>query len=164
VSHSARTASSASPRLEVDGGRLWAGGLAAALVAVLAVVVGYLVIDAILKITLVKPIKVGDLDVSTLGSYIGWAAVAALLATALIHLLALTTPRPRAFFGWIVTLATAAAAAWPFTQDVALDSKIASAVLVVVVGIVIGSLVMATAARTIRIADPVQPTTVLPPQ
>jgi Family of unknown function (DUF6069)/Sulphur transport len=164
VSHSAPTGSSSSARLEVDGGRLWAGGLAAALVAVLAVVVGYLVIDSILKINLVKPVKIGDLDVGTLGAYIGWAAVATLLATALIHLLALTTPRPRAFFGWIITLATAAAAAWPFSQDVDLDSKIASSALVVVVGIVIGSLVLATAARTIRIADGLTRATVLPPE
>jgi hypothetical protein len=148
----------------VDGGRLWAGGLAAAVVAVLAVVVGYLVIDSILKIKLVAPVKVGDLDVGLLGSYIGWSAVAALAATALIHLLALTTPRPRAFFGWIVTLATAAAAAWPFTKDVSLDSKIASAALVGGVGIVIGSLVMATASRTISLADPVPGGTVLPPR
>jgi dipeptide/tripeptide permease len=153
VSHAAAGPSPQSRSLSIDAGRLWAGGVACAVVAALAVVVAYLIIDRILDIRIVEPPSFG-LGWSVLARWIGWAVVASLAATALIHLLALTTPRPRAFFGWIVTLATVAAAAWAFTTSADMNSKVASAAIVVVLGIIIGSLVMATAARTIRPAQP----------
>jgi hypothetical protein len=43
------------------------------------------------------------------------AAAGALIATGLMHLLLLSAPSPRTFFGWIVGLATLAAAVAPFT-------------------------------------------------
>src|SRR6202021_3978369 len=48
--------------------------------------------------------------------YAGLAAGCALLATALLHVLLLGTPRPTAFFIWITSLADVAVAAAPFTQ------------------------------------------------
>lgn len=74
----------------------------------------------------------------------------ALVATALIHLLLISTPRPFAFFGWIVTLVTALAAIMPFTSDASTESKIATAVIVVVIGIAIGTLVSGVARRALR--------------
>lgn len=153
MSHATAGPSPQSRSLSVDAGRLWAGGVACAVVAALAVVVAYLVVDRILDIKIVPPPSLG-LDWSVLARWVGAAVVASLAATALIHLLALTTPRPRAFFGWIVTLATVAAGAWAFTADADLNSKVASAAIVAVIGIIIGSLVIATAARTIRTSQP----------
>jgi 1,4-dihydroxy-2-naphthoate octaprenyltransferase len=40
--------------------------------------------------------------------------VAALAATAVMHLLLIATPRPRLFFAWIIGLATVIAVAYPF--------------------------------------------------
>lgn len=45
------------------------------------------------------------------------AAVAALLATGLMHLLLLSTPRPGQFFTWIVGLLTLIAVILPFLTD-----------------------------------------------
>jgi hypothetical protein len=45
------------------------------------------------------------------------AAVAALLATGLMHLLLLSTPRPFRFFTWIVSLLTLVAVLAPFLTD-----------------------------------------------
>ncbi len=44
------------------------------------------------------------------------AAAFAIGATALAHVLVLTTPTPRAFFSWIVGLMTAGAVVLPFTR------------------------------------------------
>jgi hypothetical protein len=54
----------------------------------------------------------------------GLAAGAALLATGLLHLLLVSTPRPGQFFTWIVALATIAAALAPFLTDADLGEKV----------------------------------------
>ena len=51
------------------------------------------------------------------------AAIAALLATGLMHPLLLSTPRPGRFFGWIMTLATAAAVLAPFAVKGSRESR-----------------------------------------
>jgi hypothetical protein len=79
------------------------------------------------------------------------AAGAALAATAIAHLLALSTPRPTVFLGWIVGLATVVAVLLPFNTTAPLASKIATAVISLVLGIAIGSLVSSVVERSMRV-------------
>src|SRR5271166_5067873 len=92
--------------VSVDARRLWSGGLATALVAVLTALVGVLVCRWLFNIPVLAPRRNGAYgDVHTTGFLLA-AAAAALVATALMHLLLLTTPRPLTFFRWIVGLVT----------------------------------------------------------
>jgi hypothetical protein len=83
------------------------------------------------------------------------AALVALvsLAAAALHLLTLTTPRPRAFFGTIVGLATVAAAVTPFALSGKQSAQIATAVTAALVSLVIGSLLSSVADRATTRVD-----------
>ena len=78
------------------------------------------------------------------------AAAAALSATAIMHLLLLTTPRPQMFFTWVVGLATVIAVVYPFSTTAPLSQKVGTAFINLVLGAAIGSLINGTAARVIR--------------
>jgi hypothetical protein len=54
------------------------------------------------------------------------------------------------FFGWIIGLATLIAVVYPFSTTAPMSQKVATAVINLVLGIAIGSLVNGTAARVIR--------------
>jgi len=82
------------------------------------------------------------------------AALGAIIATGLAHLLVFTTPRPRAFFAWIVALATTVAVALPFAQNADLDAQIATAIVNLVIGISIMTLIGSVISRTVVTADP----------
>jgi hypothetical protein len=142
--------------LRVNGGRLWAGAVATAVVAALVALVSLLVINVALDVTPVGPKwLLGDGRNWTLTTrFAVTAAVAALLAAAVLHLLMLTTPRPRAFFGTIVGLATVAAAVTPFAVSGKQSAQIATAVTAALVGLVIGSLLSSVADRAITRVDP----------
>src|SRR5204862_2657891 len=107
-------------RPPVDAGKLWAGGLATAAVAALVTVVGVLVARGLIGVSLLAPKGEGVWGDASTGWYAVGAAVAALLATGVMHLLLLVTPRPLRFFGWLVTLATAAAVVAPFVTSAGL--------------------------------------------
>lgn len=146
----------APPRPMVDAGRLWAGGVATAVVAALVALVGVLVCDAVLELDMVAPplLPFGD---SFAMQYAITAAVLALLATGLAHLLALTTPRPRSFFSWIVGLATVVGVVLPFTTDGSTGGKLATSLINLILGMCILSLLSAVLARTTRIPAPAPP-------
>jgi len=137
--------------MHIDAGRLWAGAAATALVAALVALVALLVISIALNIKPVGPRwLIGDgADWTLTARFAVTAAVAALLAAAVLHLLLLTTPRPKAFFGTIVALATVAAAVTPFAVKGTLAEQSATAVTAVAVGLVIGSLLSGVADRTV---------------
>jgi Family of unknown function (DUF6069) len=140
-----------SDRPSVDAGRLWAGGIATAIVACLVGLVGVLVARWLLGIALLAPKSDGAYgDVHTTGLLLGVAA-ASLVATLLMHLLLLSTPRPLAFFGWIIGLATVLAVVITFSTSAPLDAKAATAVVFVVLGIAIGSLLSGVGARSVRV-------------
>jgi Family of unknown function (DUF6069) len=140
-----------SDRPSVDAGRLWAGGIATAIVACLVGLVGVLIARWLLGIALLAPSRDGAYgDVHTTGLLLGIAA-ASLVATLLMHLLLLSTPRPLAFFGWIIGLATVLAVVITFSTSAPLNAKVATAVVVVVLGIAIGSLLSGVGARSVRV-------------
>ncbi len=122
------------------------------MVAALTAAVGYLICDVILDIALIPLAELvgrsGDAG-SVLAQYIVLGVLAALAATALLHVLLISTPRPFAFFGWIMTLVTVAAGVLPFATDHDLDSKVVSAAILVVLGAAVGSLVSGVGARSV---------------
>ena len=80
--------------VHVNAGRLWAGGVATAFVAALAVLAGVLITRGVLGIPVLAPKAASDFGDSSTAVYAGLAAGVALLATALLHVLLLGTPRP----------------------------------------------------------------------
>ncbi|MEQ4206210.1 DUF6069 family protein [Actinopolymorpha sp. B17G11] len=137
-------------RPEVDAARLWAGGLATALVAALVVVVGVFVVRAFLNVPILAPRTASDFGDSSTFTYAMTAAAAALLATGLLHALLLATPRPTVFFSWIVALATVAAAVAPFLRPASLESRLVTGVINLIVGVAIMSLLASVGRSAVR--------------
>jgi Family of unknown function (DUF6069) len=135
--------------LTVDASRLWPGGIATAVVAALVALAGVLVCRWLFGIPLLAPRRDGAYgDAHTTGLVLA-AAAAALVATALMHLLLIGTPRPLAFFHWIIGLATLLAVLFPFSTSAPLTAKAATAVVDLVLGIAIGSLISGVAGRSL---------------
>lgn len=132
------------PHLTVNAGRLWAGGLATAAVAALIAVVGILVARGLFDIEVLAPKSAGVWGAADTGWYALGAALAALAATGLMHVLLLTTPRPMRFFGWVVALATVVAMLAPWATEEGLGPRMYTAGLNLVLGVAIGSLVAGT--------------------
>jgi hypothetical protein len=145
------------PRPMVDAGRLWTGGVATAAVAALVAIVGVLIARGLFDVPLLAPTGEGTLGDASTDRLAGLAAGAALLATGLMHLLLLSTPRPGRFFTWIMVLATLIAAIIPFLTDAEANTKIATAAINLSIGATIGSLVSGagrSAVRVRRASDP----------
>ena len=101
-----RSERASSPGRTVDARQLWSGGAATAVVAALIALAGILVCRWLFNIPVLAPRQDGAWgDASTAGYAIA-AAAAALVATAIMHLLLIAAPRPRMFFAWIIGLAT----------------------------------------------------------
>lgn len=146
----ARPTGGGSGRPGINVPQLWTGGAATALVALLIALVGLVIARGVLRIPVLGPSRYGTLgDVSTVWMCL-LAALAALLATGLMHLLLLSTPRPTTFFGWIVALATVAVAVRPFTTTATLETQLATCVLNVLLGVAIGTLISGVAASAAR--------------
>src|SRR3954469_21025483 len=88
-------------RTTVNAGRLWAGGLATAVVAALIAAVGILVGRGLFEVDVLAPKGAGVWGDASTGWYALGAGAAALTATALVHVLLLFAPRPMRFFGWV---------------------------------------------------------------
>ncbi len=136
----------AGPTPSVNTGRLWAGGTATAVVAALIGLVGVLIVRAVLR---VSP-RAGGFDDADTALLCVVAAAAALAATGLAHLLVVSTPRPLAYLNWIVGLVTAAAVVLPFLGGGAATTRIAAALIHLVIGVAIASLVSGAAASATR--------------
>jgi hypothetical protein len=127
----------------VDATRLWTGGLATAAVAALVALVGTLVVRVLFE---VAPLGARGFDSAHTGMLCLLAAVAALAATGIAHLLLVSTPGPLAYLGWIIGLSTAAAVVLPLLAGTAWPAAVATAVVHLVIGLAIGSLVVGAAA------------------
>lgn len=137
----------------VNTTRLWSGGLATAVVAALVILAGALIFRGVFGIPVLAPEEAGNLGDASTVVYALMAGVAALLATALMHLLLLSAPKAQTFFGWIVGLATAIATVTPFSQGAELSSQIATAVINLVAGIAIATL-LKSVGRTSTLSAP----------
>ena len=134
----------------IEPGPLWAGGVATAIVAALIALVGILVTRWLFTVPILAPRQDGAWGNVSTGMYVLSAAGAALVATAIMHLLLLTTPRPQVFFGWIIGLATIVAVVFPFSTTAPVSQKIATGFVNLVLGIAIGTLLAGVAGRAVR--------------
>ncbi|MBD8080437.1 hypothetical protein [Cellulosimicrobium arenosum] len=138
----------ADPRLAVEVGRFWAGAAATALVAALVGLIGVIVFEGIFSVSLVPPPDIfGTGSHQTAFAIDG--AILALLAAGLLHLLILSTPRPRSFFGWIMALVVVVIAVLPFAWTDDLLSASLSGLVNLLIGIATWSLLAGVAGRTI---------------
>jgi hypothetical protein len=141
------------PRFSIDTGRLWMGGVATAVVAALVAVVGVLIARGLFDVAVLAPKGKGAWGDASTAMLAGLAVGAALLATGLMHLLLLTTPRPGRFFTWIMVLATLAVAIAPLLTDEDAATRIATAAIYLAIGIAVGSLVSSVARSAVRVAS-----------
>jgi hypothetical protein len=135
---------------QVDARPLWSGGVATAVVAALIALVGILVSRWLFNISFLSPRREGAWGDASTAGYVFASIGCALVATALMHLLLLTTPYPRVFFGWIIGLATLVAVVFPFSTTAPISQKIATGFINLVLGIAIGSLVAEVSRRATR--------------
>lgn len=82
--------------------------------------------------------------------YAGGAALAVLLATAAMHFLLVTTPRPMWFFRWLAGVGTAIAVLLPLGLTQELPAGLATATVNLILGLMIIGLVRSTAAASLR--------------
>jgi hypothetical protein len=129
----------------LDATRLWTGGLATAAVAALVGLVGTLVIRVLFEYAPVGTAATHAFTTSNAGLMCLFAAVAALAATGVAHLLIVSTPDPLSYLGWIIGLSTAAAVVLPLLGGIPMAAAISIAVVNLVIGLAIGSLVIGTA-------------------
>ena len=129
----------------LDATKLWTGGLATAAVAALAGLVGTLVIRVLFEYAPVGTAATHAFSTTNAGLPCLFAGVAALAATGVAHLLIVSTPDPLSYLGWIIGLSAAAAVVLPLLGGVPLAAAIAIAVVNLVIGLAIGSLVIGTA-------------------
>jgi hypothetical protein len=137
-------------RPAVNAGRLWAGGLATAVIAALITIAGILLARGLFDVPILAPKGQGVWGDASTGWYALGAAVLSLVATGLVHVLLLTTPRPMRFFSWMVGLATVVGMLAPFVTDASLASRVCTSVLNLVLGAAIGSMVAGTARASLR--------------
>jgi hypothetical protein len=130
---------------------LWSGGVATAVVAGLIALVGVVICRWLFNIPILAPKRDGAYGDAHTTTLILVAALAALVATLLAHLLLISTPRPMVFLGWIVALVTVVMVIFPFKTGATLAEKVATAVVYLVIGIAIGSLVAGVGERATRI-------------
>jgi hypothetical protein len=141
------------PRL--NAARLWAGGVATAIVVALIAIAGVGIGRGIFGLSV--PVASAGSGLSSF-EYVLLAVLAALAATGLMQLLIMVAPRPRIFFGWIVALATLVAVLIPFENLVTtngriplLSSKVATALITLCIGIAIGTLINAVARSSVTL-------------
>jgi len=108
-------------------------------VAGLVALVGVLAFRWVFGVPILAPHGAGAYGNVHKTEYVLTAALAAVIATGLIHLLLLTTP-PFGFLGWIIALATLAAMLFPFRTTAPLSPKFATGAVNLCIGIAIGSL------------------------
>lgn len=128
--------------LRIDGGRLWAGGLATAVVAGLVAEVGILVARGLMHLAVFAPMGDGLWGDANTTTYAVGAGVIALAATGLLHFLVATTPSGTIFFGWIMGLLTVVAVVTPLKVIGTSTEIIATAVLNALIGLVITTLLI----------------------
>ena len=132
----------------LDTGQLWSGGVATAVVAGLVALLGVLAFRWLFHVPILAPASAGAYGDANTTVLVFAAAGVALLATALLNVLLVATPRPMIFFGWIIGLATLVAVMFPFSTSAPLSQKFATATVNLFIGIAIGSLLAAVGARS----------------
>ena len=131
--------------------KLWTGGVVTAAIEALLAVVGFLIVKNLMGLRILGVAPNGQYFNATLASYAFAGALAALLATAVMHLLLVGTPRPLFYFGWIGALCTAILVLIPLGlgRTVSWSEVVPTAVINLIGGIAITVIVRGTAAASI---------------
>ncbi len=140
--------------VEVVAKRLWAGGVATAIVAAGIGILGVLIVGTVLDVGIQAAGRSGALVENASTIIPVSAAIAALAGTALLHLLLLTTPRPASFFSAIAFLILAVLVLQVFLADGSIGAHIATAVLYAAIGVAIVSMLSGVSATSVRPRSP----------
>ena len=138
--------------MRIDAQKLWAGAAATVVIAALVAAVGVLVVETFVDVTLLPSTERGVLGWSHWASYPAGAAVLALCAAGILHLLLLGVPRPLVFFGWLMALIGIGLAVVPFGYDAALEVQVGTAAVEVVVVLSVWILLSSAARRAVTTA------------
>jgi hypothetical protein len=142
------TSGTEDPRLGLEVGRFWAGALATMVVAALIGLAADFILEEVLNLEVQA-----QADLFATGSdVLAWVvagALFALVAAVVLYLLVMSTPRPRSFFGWVVALATVILAMVPFAGQFEIVPAILAAIVWVVIGCAVWSLLTGTLSRTV---------------
>jgi hypothetical protein len=142
------TSGTQDPRLGLEVGRFWAGVLATMLVAALIGLAATFILEEVLNLEIHA-----QADLFGTGSdLMAWAvagALFALVAAIVLYLLVMSTPRPQSFFGWVVGLGTVILAAVPFAGQFEVVPAILAAIVWIVIGSAVYSLLTGTLSRTV---------------
>jgi hypothetical protein len=136
--------------VEVIGKRLWAGGVATAVVAAGIAFVGVLVIGNVLDVGIQTAGRSGALISDAITIIPVAAGLAALAATALLHLLLLTTPRPATFFSALCFLVLVVLVLQVFLADGSWIDHIATAILYAGIGIAVVAMLSGVSRTAVR--------------
>lgn len=142
------TSGTQDPRLGLEVGRFWAGALATMLVAALIGLAAEFILEEVLNLEIQAQADLFGTG-SDLMAWVVAGILFALVAAIVLYLLVMSTPRPRSFFGWVVGLATVILAAVPFAGEFELAPAILAAVVWIVIGSAVYSLLTGTLSRTI---------------
>ncbi|MFF0816561.1 DUF6069 family protein [Rhodococcus sp. NPDC003318] len=132
------------PERGISAAKFWPGAAAAALVTALSALVVALLLRAF-AIDPLPPPWLPDVSVPVRFAVLGF--VLALLASALLYLLVVSTPGGVTFFGWIVGLLLLASVILPFVYDATLADRIATALVHLAIGLPILGLLPGVARR-----------------
>jgi hypothetical protein len=157
MTYPATPSGGAPSRVRLDAAQYWAGAAATAVVAALIALVGILICRWALHIPIIAPSGEGAWGNANTAVYVFLSLLVAIVAAGVLLLLVLGTSQPTTFFDWIMGLATIAAVVYPFSSAAPLEQKIATALVNLVLGIAITSLLNAVAARAIRRLVPTVP-------
>jgi hypothetical protein len=133
----------------IDTRTLWMGGVVTAVIVGGLTIVGFLLVEGVLGYPLLGDRANAPVAQVTMVGYAAGAAVAALLATAAMHILLVITHRPRWFFAWLGGIGTAIAVLLPLSQH--LSAPLATATVNLGLGLTILGLVRHTAAASVRL-------------
>lgn len=136
--------------VEVIGSRLWAGGVATAVVAAGIAIVGVLILTNVFDLGIQTAQRSGALVDNAITIIPVCAAIAALAGTALLHLLLLTTPRPATFFSAIVLLVLVVLLLQVFLARGGVVDHIATAILYAAIGLAIISMLSGVSRTAVR--------------
>lgn len=128
-----------SPGRRLDAARLWAGGVMTAGLVGLTAMAAVLLVRGVMGIAVFSAPSGGG----STGWLAGGAAVVALTATGLLHLLLRSASRPGRLFSRIVAVSTAALVVWPFTTSASTETKVGTCVVFLAIGAALGSLLSA---------------------
>lgn len=122
-----------------DAGRLWAGGVVTAIVAVGVTLIGVLISHKLLHTALLNPDGSRVATDDAMFTLPLLVAIITLVSTGLLHLLMTTTPRAPEFFAWIGALAIVLILLEVYLSSDEVNERLVTGGLYLLLGVVVTS-------------------------